>query len=424
MDLLVKVFFALPVYQSLVLAIVLFVLGWNKPGISRIIMGFFQVVLAAYFSFNFMYVAKAYYLIEIGYPLIIPIILLFAPLFHLFVLSVSTPDFAFKPKHALHFLPALVILVLQIPYLFFDHATRIEYLSNGVRLSDSNSELLYLYVLYTIGVYVIFNIQILYYAYQAIKRYKQHKRYIGNHFSYTENISLHWILALIISVILLFAINEVLYLIGFKQHYVSQIFYNVSMLVITLFAAYRGMLQKELILRTAYPLLQIEHDGQANALLGQPEQVDDELSNDEADEVALLDVATSIETQKYAGSGLSAEQKQVLINKLEHLISTEKLFANCNLTVEDVASRLEARPKHVSQVINEHYQRNFYNFINYYRIVEAQKLLLSDEFEKYSIQGIAQMVGFVSKSTFNTAFKKQTGQTPSEFKKKHGTDEQ
>jgi AraC-like DNA-binding protein len=307
--------------------------------------------------------------------------------------------------------------VLQLPYLFFEHTTRIDYVSNGVRLSDSNSELLYLYVLYTIGVYVIFNIQILYYAYQAIKRYKQHKRYIGNHFSYTENISLRWILALIISVILLFAINEVLYLIGFKQHYVSQIFYNVSMLVITLFAAYRGMLQKELILRTAYPLLQIEHAAPANVIKGQPEQVDDELSNEEPDEVAMLDVATAIETQKYAGSGLSTEQKQVLINKLEHLIRSEKLFVNCNLTVEDVASRLEARPKHVSQVINEHYQRNFYNFINYYRIVEAQQLLLSAEFEKYSIQGIAQMVGFVSKSTFNAAFKKQTGKTPSEFKK-------
>lgn len=423
MDLLVKVFFALPVYQSLVLAIVLFVMGWNKPGVSRIIMGLFQVVMAAYFSFNFMYVAKAYYLIEVGYPLIIPIILLFAPLFYLFVLSVSTPGFLINRKHIIHFLPALIILVLHIPYLFFGHSIRIDYLTNGVKLSEGNPELLYLYVLYTIGVYAIFNVQILFYAYQAIKRYKQHKRYIGNHFSYTENISLKWILALIISFIVLFAINEVLYLIGFKQHYVSQIFYNVSMLVITLFAAYRGMLQKELIMRTTNPLLQSDFIGLAHQANGIPAHHTQDVPIEEPEEVALPTTTSAIETQKYAGSGLSAEQKQFLVDKLEQLISTEKLFANSNLTVEDVASSLEARPKHVSQVINEHYQRNFYNFINYYRIVEAQKLLLSDEFEKYSIQGIAQMVGFVSKSTFNTAFKKQTGQTPSEFKKKHGTDE-
>lgn len=417
MDLLVKVFFALPVYQSLVLALVLFILGWGKPSSSRKIMGLFQLVMAIYFSYNFMYVAKAFYMVEVGYVLIIPVILLFAPLFYLFVLSVSTPDFVFKRQHALHFLPSTAILLLHLPYLFFDHATRIGYLSNGVRLKADSNAVLYLYVLYTLGVYVLFNIQILFYGYLAFKKYKQHKKYIGNHYSYTENISLNWILALIISFILLFSINEVLYLIGFKQHNLSQIFYNVSMLVITLFAGYRGMLQKELVQRTMNPILPtelVDFGSQASTL---PTSIDELSAVEESNEMDYGEETLVNETQKYAGSGLTPEQKQLLISKLEFVMTTEKLFVNSNLTVEDVAVHLETRPKHISQVINEHYQRNFYNFINYYRILEAQHLLVSEEFEKYSIQGIAQMVGFVSKSTFNAAFKKQTGKTPSEFKK-------
>jgi YesN/AraC family two-component response regulator len=189
------------------------------------------------------------------------------------------------------------------------------------------------------------------------------------------------------------------------------------MLVITLFAGYRGMLQKELVQRTMNPILPtelVDFGSQASAL---PTSIDELSAVEESNEMDYGEETLVNETQKYAGSGLTPEQKQLLISKLEFVMTTEKLFVNSNLTVEDVAVHLETRPKHISQVINEHYQRNFYNFINYYRILEAQHLLVSEEFEKYSIQGIAQMVGFVSKSTFNAAFKKQTGKTPSEFKK-------
>jgi AraC-like DNA-binding protein len=125
-----------------------------------------------------------------------------------------------------------------------------------------------------------------------------------------------------------------------------------------------------------------------------------------------------VTTEKYAGSGLTRQQKMQLIHKLENLMTNEKIFINSDLSIEDVALRLDTRTKNVSQIINEHYQRNFYNFINQYRIAEAQRLLNTKEFEKYSILGIAQSVGFVSKSTFNTAFKRHTGVTPSEFKQK------
>jgi AraC-like DNA-binding protein len=87
--------------------------------------------------------------------------------------------------------------------------------------------------------------------------------------------------------------------------------------------------------------------------------------------------------------------------------------------VEEVAKRLGTRTKYVSQIINENYQKNFYNFINTYRVEEAMRLLADVENEKYSILGIAEIVGFVSKSTFNAAFKRVAGITPSEYRQQN-----
>ena len=107
----------------------------------------------------------------------------------------------------------------------------------------------------------------------------------------------------------------------------------------------------------------------------------------------------------------------MLLSKLKNLMQTEKIFIDHKLSIEDVALKSESNTKYISQIINETYNKNFYNFINSYRIEEAKKLLVSEGNEKYSILGIAQSVGFVSKSTFNVAFKRYTGLTPTEFKK-------
>ncbi|MBK7028552.1 MAG: AraC family transcriptional regulator [Bacteroidales bacterium] len=84
--------------------------------------------------------------------------------------------------------------------------------------------------------------------------------------------------------------------------------------------------------------------------------------------------------------------------------------------MDDVAVLLHTNSKYISQVINEYYEQNFYNYINSHRIEEAKSIIRMPGSEKYSLQGIANMVGFSSKSTFNKAFKKFTGNTPSEYR--------
>ena len=74
-------------------------------------------------------------------------------------------------------------------------------------------------------------------------------------------------------------------------------------------------------------------------------------------------------------------------------------------------------PRWLSQIINEELNKNFYDLVNYYRIEEAKKLLVSVNGER-TILDIAYDVGFNTKSSFNRAFKKQTRMTPSQFKQK------
>jgi AraC-like DNA-binding protein len=94
-----------------------------------------------------------------------------------------------------------------------------------------------------------------------------------------------------------------------------------------------------------------------------------------------------------------------------------KSYLKSNLTLTDLAEELQLNPKHLSQVLNEGFNENFYKFVNRYRVEEA-KQLLHNSFEKFSITGIAYEAGFNSKSTFNKAFKEYTGYSPSEYVKR------
>ncbi len=78
---------------------------------------------------------------------------------------------------------------------------------------------------------------------------------------------------------------------------------------------------------------------------------------------------------------------------------------------------LKVQPRQLSQVINSTFRKNFFDFINQYRIEEARQLFSDPAQASKTILEILYQVGYNSKSAFNTAFKKQTGQTPTQYRK-------
>lgn len=120
---------------------------------------------------------------------------------------------------------------------------------------------------------------------------------------------------------------------------------------------------------------------------------------------------------KYQGSPIDKTISDNCYKDLLRLISEEKLFKDSLLNLHRLAKLLKIPEKQFSQIINENTGNNFNDFINQHRIKEAQRLIQEGKIDTQNILQIAYEIGFNSKSTFNTAFKKFTGTTPSEYRK-------
>jgi AraC-like DNA-binding protein len=127
---------------------------------------------------------------------------------------------------------------------------------------------------------------------------------------------------------------------------------------------------------------------------------------------------TQNETSKYLGSNLTPGQIEEYKKQLLALLRTEKPFLNSQLSLAELSERLSLSTKHLSQVINQSFNKSFFDFINTYRIQEVQQILKESRDDKMTVLEAMYEAGFNSKSSFNTAFKKETGQTPTEFRKK------
>ena len=121
-------------------------------------------------------------------------------------------------------------------------------------------------------------------------------------------------------------------------------------------------------------------------------------------------------TAKYQSSNISHEELPDYLSKVSNYLSTQKSFVDPLLSLERLSKSTKIQEKLLSQIINQSSGLNFNDFINRYRIEYAQELFREDSSKK--VLEVAFECGFNSKTTFNSAFKKFTGITPSIFKKK------
>jgi AraC-like DNA-binding protein len=105
------------------------------------------------------------------------------------------------------------------------------------------------------------------------------------------------------------------------------------------------------------------------------------------------------------------------VAQLKRVMETEKPYLDPKLTIHQLANQMNLQPHVLSKAIHKHFKKNFFEFINDYRIHHFKKLVNNTKYKGYTILGVALESGFNSKSAFNRIFKEQTGQTPGEFKK-------
>ena len=105
-----------------------------------------------------------------------------------------------------------------------------------------------------------------------------------------------------------------------------------------------------------------------------------------------------------------------ILEKVHHLFEQEKIYLDSNLTIESLATKIGCNRQTLSHCINQYMECTFPTLLNRYRVNEAVRLLTSSKTMNYKMESISSMSGYNNRQVFHSAFKKETGLTPSEFK--------
>jgi AraC-like DNA-binding protein len=294
---------------------------------------------------------------------------LLAPSIYISILYFVNPTSKFKIRYWLHFLPFVIFAVIE-------------------NVAFVGKESISTKTLFEIGetafwVRDILPFQLLAYLLVSYRTLVKHNKNLQLITAATQKINLNWLkLLLLISIFpVLFWINDALGIFPILVN-LNRFIYSISIF----FLAYFAMKQVAI-----FPF-----------------------ENKELEEIAEV-LSEPNETIK--PNRLSSEQIVELSAQLDNLMKNDKIFLDNEINLTTVAEKLGVSIHDTSFLINEVTGSNFYNFINRHRVEEAKKLLTSGKMDKLNMLGIAFESGFNSKTTFNTAFKKMVGLSPSEYAK-------
>ncbi|MEL6134460.1 MAG: helix-turn-helix domain-containing protein [Bacteroidota bacterium] len=299
---------------------------------------------------------------------------LYGPFYYFYLKSYIELDFQFRQAHLWHLLPFLLIIVLSVIDFIWIGADA-EFIQTQLRDQPPPLpfRLISLCFIIHLSVYIVL----------GVRRVMFFRRYIKNSADEEEKGKVGW-LAFLAWVLLLPIFSVMLTLIIYgPPRGIPYPAVGVALLVSIITIA---ALIKPEILMGLQEILKVEED-------------------------------EDIRPSRYESSSLEVAQKNRIHRQLQKVMEEEKLYLDSNLTLGRLSDRLGVNSKYVSQVINEVQEQNFMDYINQKRIKRAEEMLLSPAFAQYTILAIAQEVGFHSKSTFYTAFKKFTGTTPTAFRK-------
>ncbi len=300
---------------------------------------------------------------------------LFGPLLYFYTKSVLYSDFRLRWRHAWHTLLFWMLFGLLV-VVYHVHSTdyQREFLQRAH--TYTGAELIFgnVVILAHIGLYIFL-------AYRETFLYQ---RALRHRFSNVEERSISWLRFMLLSNVLLYFF--LMFYIGAK------------------YTVWSGQLTLSAVIGLSVVFLLFVSSALFRALM-------------ESEVFGAIPEAESTRP-KYAYSDLTKTESQASYERLLHLMETERPWLDPNLTLADLAEKFSMPAKTLSQVINESADQHFFDFVNRHRIAAAQALLQDPKNDKMTILEILYEVGFNSKSSFNTAFRKYAGTTPTAYRKR------
>lgn len=305
------------------------------------------------------------------------IFLIYNPLLYFYTVSLTQKQFKLKRYYFLHIIPFIAFLVSN---LLFNPQFSI----NDFWVQDR-------FYIYRLAYSIVALISFFSYSALSIITVHKHRINLKNEFSSIEkNKTLSWLLFVLIfyvssnSLIVIFSLIKVF----LEYEIYPLIFSSAALLFLSYAFGFYGLKQK--------------------AIYQEPNKL-------------LQKTKITAQATKYQNSRLKEDEKEKIKENLLKLIEKEKPYLDGELTISILAGRLKVSRHILTEILNNELGKNFYQFINEYRIEQAKKMLTDKSFSHLAIESIGFDCGFNSKSTFFTIFKSFTGLTPMQFKNIHFT---
>lgn len=353
---------------------------------KALLMPLIIIVLLTSFQLLSEYLIVTKYIIEIPHLIYVadPFNALCGVLIFLYFRNIYEGEAAYRRSDILLFLPFLLYFIYYIPCFLESADEKIAYLEEY-----NNQEINSLEFLLEWGFEIVVTLPFLLASYFLLKKYELK---IKDEYSNVTKVSYAFAFALLIGFIVLYFFETIAVLLGFAGlkwvEIANTVIYFLT-ICITYLIGYEALVH------------------QNNEKITQ-----NHVKPTEIGEIAQTQLN---ETVKYKKNNLSEEKIQQIAHKIKQCMEQDLLYRNAELRLSNVAEAIKESPNHISQIINDLYKQNFYDFVNYYRIEDAKQLLKSPQFQNYAIAAIGEEVGFNSKSTFYAAFKKITNLTPLQY---------
>ncbi|MCU0473536.1 MAG: helix-turn-helix domain-containing protein [Bacteroidales bacterium] len=300
----------------------------------------------------------------------------YGPLLYLYVRFMTDPERKFNRLSLFHFIPFFVFFTVSVIFRNIP-------LLKDLRSFFEPDRFISLRIVYS----TCFFLSVSIYSILAFVEIKRHQDYLKNIVSYTSGvITLNWLKILSISFYIAFLI---LFILGGLNMIGNFIPFDPYFVVFTFIALFS-------FVYSFYGINQPVIFGQEVKISGEEKK----------------------ETEKYMKSGLKDKKADEYLELLVSVVETRKPFLDRDLSIQDLSDMTGIPRHHITQVLNEKHKKNFFTFINEYRVKEVIARFSDQKNNNFTILGIAYDSGFNSKTTFNSIFKNQTGMTPSEYREK------
>ncbi|MEW5843052.1 MAG: helix-turn-helix domain-containing protein [Bacteroidota bacterium] len=344
-----------------VLSVAIFFLALDLLSVYSTIIGFYKTY-PSIFGLNF------------AFPFI------YGPIFYLYTKIVTGNETHFKAKHLFHFIPFVLAHLYVSPFYFLSEQEKLAQIE--IYLNETQYDLMLIGFLKAVHgiIYTSFSLRL-------IHRFDKNLR---ESFSNIDKIKLNWLRFLILGTMIVWFVVALAILIPLLAYQYLNIYDSIIYFFISIFIYAIGY-----------------------GALNQPE-----VFNYHEEKIKAEETETeSSGTTKYVKSSLSEEDIERIKTGLIVAMERKKLYLKSDLTLSQLAEELGASNHNLSEVINTSFNKNFYDFVNFYRVEEFKERIKKPECENYSLLAVAFDSGFSSKTSFNSIFKKYTNTTPSEYKR-------